>query len=339
MVETSIDVSNKNAKLGFAKEFLGLIPPGFTFQNLEYNFKVYAGITETDTLSFGYPDTVSVYSLWKNPVFIAMNKELQSMTIYRVNLRIRGWLDSVYSTQFEDPEGGERSLFKVQVGLVSGRNDIYFSGGSKSEALLFSTDFRPEAVPAADRSDDFHGSPTAEACAMCHSGLTDPDAAALPNEECVACHTGIKRGHYQHGPAEMDECGTCHVKNSETNVVEVPEGVPETCAPCHEEKVNTVETSAVPHPVAGECVMCHSPHSSERSSLLKSDIFTLCTGCHDNHALNHPVGRHPVRFATIQKTGEEISCVSCHNPHGSENPALLTVGGGRMMVCLQCHDK
>jgi predicted CXXCH cytochrome family protein len=42
---------------------------------------------------------------------------------------------------------------------------------------------------------------------------------------------------------------------------------------------------------------------------------------------------------TVEGTGQEISCVSCHNPHGSQNPALLKVGGGPMGICLDCHQK
>jgi predicted CXXCH cytochrome family protein len=103
--------------------------------------------------------------------------------------------------------------------------------------------------------------------------------------------------------------------------------------------VNAANNSTVPHAVAGDCLTCHSPHSSPQAKLTKKDIFSLCTGCHTEYTMNHPVGRHPLRFTVVPTTNEEISCASCHDPHGSENKSLMKVPGGRMTICLQCHQK
>jgi predicted CXXCH cytochrome family protein len=117
----------------------------------------------------------------------------------------------------------------------------------------------------------------------------------------------------------------------------VTKDIPGACYECHADKQTAIDSSASQHPVASECLTCHSPHaSSEAPHLVRKNIYELCTGCHEEQKLNHPVGKHPVRFA-ILKSGEEISCASCHNPHGSENQHLLTVGGNPTMVCAACH--
>jgi predicted CXXCH cytochrome family protein len=41
----------------------------------------------------------------------------------------------------------------------------------------------------------------------------------------------------------------------------------------------------------------------------------------------------------VTATGKEISCVSCHLPHGSANESLLKVEGGAMVSCLECHQR
>jgi predicted CXXCH cytochrome family protein len=338
-IEKSVDVSTKEAKLDFPKTFLGLIPPKATIQRLDYTFRVFAGYTPPESLLYAYADTATVYSLWKNPAFARMSQELQSTNISSVILTVRGWRDSVCSTPYEDPATEGRSLFKLQVRLVPGRNDVYFSTGGRSAPFVYTTDFVNEFVSTSDRSSRFHGSTLAGECATCHSGLTSADSTEPPNGECVTCHSGMKAGSFLHGPTEMDECRSCHDRSTETNAVIVGKGVPGACAECHEEKVNAAENSTVPHAVASECLTCHSPHSSDREHLLKKDVFSLCTGCHTGYGLNHPVGKHPVRFSVIPGTNEEISCVSCHDPHGSENRALLKAAGGRMAICLQCHQK
>jgi predicted CXXCH cytochrome family protein len=134
----------------------------------------------------------------------------------------------------------------------------------------------------------------------------------------------------------MKECESCHSWSAEKHAVVVEKGVPGACYDCHSEKQAQVDSSKSAHPVAGECLTCHSPHGTDQNHLVKSDIYGLCTSCHEDQKINHPVGRHPLRFAKV-KNGSELSCVTCHNPHGSENEKLLRFAGSSMEVCAQCH--
>ena len=155
--------------------------------------------------------------------------------------------------------------------------------------------------------------------------------------DCNVCHKAMSAGAlYLHAPAEMKECAACHSWSAEKKTVVVEKGIPAACYDCHSEKQAQVDSSAYLHPVAGECMTCHSSHGTDQKHIVKEDVYTLCTGCHEEQKLNHPVGRHPLRFAKLSN-GEEISCVSCHNPHGSENEKLFKFPGGRMESCSQCH--
>ena len=54
----------------------------------------------------------------------------------------------------------------------------------------------------------------------------------------------------------------------------------------------------------------------------------LCSPCHEQMGKKKNV-HQPVK---------EGGCLSCHKPHGSDNPSLLTVGEDRSKLCFDCHD-
>jgi len=89
--EKSFPIQTKELKEGFARSLLELLPPGFTFRNLEYSFRVFAGYTARESLSFAYPETVSAYSLWEIAEFLQLNPELQAIMMTDLVTRVRGW--------------------------------------------------------------------------------------------------------------------------------------------------------------------------------------------------------------------------------------------------------
>jgi predicted CXXCH cytochrome family protein len=217
-------------------------------------------------------------------------------------------------------------------------NEIHFSpAGNRNAAASFTTTYEHASVAPVDRAERFHNSETEKNCSTCHEGLPSADGGATMTADCNICHKEHQLADYIHGPVEMKECGTCHSWSAEKKALIVEAGVPGVCVTCHDDKQAAMDSSAYPHPVVSECTTCHTPHSSDRKHLLKDDVNKLCAGCHEGFDINHPVGRHPVRFAVNQATGEEISCVSCHKPHGSEFPKLLIAGNSTSEICSQCH--
>ncbi len=76
------------------------------------------------------------------------------------------------------------------------------------------------------------------------------------------------------------------------------------------------------HPVADDvkrCAVCHEvPSPTHTSSRLRSDIDTVCKGCHPRDAANHRIGNtppFPVPPDLRLSPEGTLSCVTCHDPH------------------------
>jgi predicted CXXCH cytochrome family protein len=324
----------------FPKEFYSYFGPGTTIQKIRYTFKHSNYYALPDSLVYSYKDTVTIKSFWRKPEFANLLQTMKNTTAENMVLELWGWRDSTYAAVYDDPNAESRSLFKIQFHLLPSTNTIYFApGGDRSQALEYVTNVVSDPKPLADRPARFHNSELEKSCTTCHEGLPSADSGATMKADCGVCHKSFTLGTMMHAPVEMQECGSCHVWSAQAKIMEVPKGVPELCVECHADKQATIDSAKVPHPVATECTTCHSPHSSAEPHLLKKSVYDLCTGCHEDKKMNHPVGKHPVRLMTFRAgdRDEEISCVSCHEPHGSQNEHLLKMGGGVMSGCAKCH--
>ena len=152
------------------------------------------------------------------------------------------------------------------------------------------------------------------------------------NSNCLECHADHATGEHVH-PAVALGCTSCHsIENREdaTYVVLKPaKGV--ACFECHDPAA-----FLYPHlPYAsGMCLRCHNPHASANPRMLRAKVNELCLNCHldtrerrytrnlptieltANRSIGHPYVGHPVSGARDVLNGGELSCVSCHHPHG-----------------------
>jgi predicted CXXCH cytochrome family protein len=100
---------------------------------------------------------------------------------------------------------------------------------------------------------------------------------------------------------------------------------------CHGDAAPAAAGYKVQHSpfAAGECSVCHSPHSAKEEHLLVGGVSEVCASCHATENLYpDPVLAHtPVR---------EGRCDACHAAHGSDQPSLLKAAGGK--PCLTCHE-
>jgi predicted CXXCH cytochrome family protein len=186
--------------------------------------------------------------------------------------------------------------------------------------------------------------------------------------------TSVAIGHQSGMPIAMS-CLDCHLvasQNERTTITLVATGG-ELCARCHEAKPAQVMHGPYQ---AGQCLVCHDPHTGNFPRQTRAQANTLCLGCHaagerdvkinaenqlvtlpggqavtlaeyrralkitlDASGLSgHPLAGHPVSASDPRTGNSALSCLSCHDPHSSALPNLMPVGvKSTADLCRQCH--
>ena len=142
----------------------------------------------------------------------------------------------------------------------------------------------------------------------------------LISQEVV--HDAIKRG-----------CDKCHQTTGQQHPQKNVKGftmvnnIPALCYKCHDEN-NTMRV--VHSPVQkGNCLECHTPHSSPESYLLKKNpTGEVCAQCHNLESAKKRFKHDPVAKG---------DCAKCHDPHQSDIDRLLIKPSPAL--CLKCHKK
>lgn len=207
------------------------------------------------------------------------------------------------------------------------------------------------------------------ACSSCHgSGIkhaesADPALIRNPRKlrvteadaTCNQCHTAMKRQNLlanSHSRAQV-ACFTCHsVHGNDSKSVEPllrsrlvrPSGAAEKpllphkgasvnqmCTSCHTAEWANFQLPHG-HPVARNamsCTDCHSPHGSTLNKQIRNVTSNqpACFNCHGDK-------RGPFAFPHAPMTID--GCGTCHTPHNSANPFMLTRHEVRFQ-CLECH--
>jgi predicted CXXCH cytochrome family protein len=112
----------------------------------------------------------------------------------------------------------------------------------------------------------------------------------------------------EHGPFAAKLCGACH-SETQGNTLVAPRD--QLCERCHTLKL---DKAYVHGPVAaGECLVCHDPHSSPYRPLLVSQSDRFCLECHDPKDIANSAGHANL----------EEPCTTCHDAHMSNQKYLL----------------
>jgi len=238
-----------------------------------------------------------------------------------------------------------------------GRNEIvaegYVAGKlvSSAHATIYYQPDYTEAPPEGFQKFVMHVPDKEAKCADCHVMQIDKAQMSISDpgkNPCLSCHKAMIKEKYVHGPVGSYSCGDCHTISKKGERYPVAKRGAQLCNECHEEQHKAFRQNAYVHgPVAvGLCETCHDPHgSSERFQLVKP-TNDLCLGCHERvgrtrHVVQGVATSHPLKGVKDPSApGRELSCASCHNPHGQSGPAFLR--GGALTayeVCGRCHKK
>lgn len=162
---------------------------------------------------------------------------------------------------------------------------------------------------------------------------TSQDSMIVQNGQCLNCHGGGERIHWEasvHESADLG-CADCHnpMGNISTSGMLAKANVNETCMNCHkDQRIDFRRRSHMPL-FEGKvtCVDCHNPHGTLNQTLLRTaTVNETCYGCHAEKRGPFLFEHAPVRE----------DCSNCHLPHGSNHEKLLITA--RPILCQQCHS-
>ncbi len=208
--------------------------------------------------------------------------------------------------------------------------------------------------------------PDSGTCVACHSPHQSSVPHLLRTEEqllqCGECHArdlqeASERPFRHRFFNPRTECGTCHYAHREGQGRFVRANLGETCLTCHDMNIrmenrtlenvgSVIRQASVVHPPLAEraCHVCHTPHGSLQSSLLRENYpggsyaaydsanYQLCWSCHDSALVETSEteastgfrdGTRNLHNVHVLQSRRGRACHLCHSAHASERPHLI----------------
>lgn len=236
-------------------------------------------------------------------------------------------------------------------------NISLYNGAKKVESAELSIFYAPrdgnQKIPPEYAPVTLHRPEKEILCQGCHvmnPTLAQMNSSFENNNPCYICHKKMMTVKYVHGPAGTYSCGYCHASKGDPKHLVVKRGAP-LCYECHSDTAAQIKKMKYVHgPVeAGMCEACHDSHGSQNEAQLLKPINELCLSCHGHIAKEKHVvktsdgGGHPVsgkNDPSKKGSGRQMSCISCHAPHGGGvRNYFINNAEDRMTLCQICHNK
>ena len=189
-----------------------------------------------------------------------------------------------------------------------------------------------QTPPAANAPATYVGS---EACQVCHEDISK----AFQKNPHFAVEKDKKRGFETRACESCHGPGSKHAESTSAADIRNPKKLPvaeadQGCLSCHLNQpthVGRIQSSHARNQVS--CVSCHSIHKSAEELVprRRAAINTECATCHLSV------------WASFQKPYKHklpegaMSCVDCHNPHGSALPHSIRMVSANEPGCINCH--
>ncbi len=204
--------------------------------------------------------------------------------------------------------------------------------------------------PGIEAAPRLHGPVAVYACFQCHRTDYGPARFAVRSQDAAGCRTchddflarALGREKYVHGPVATGACAVCHDPHGGQTTAILRQTPPDLCLLCH--------AQTLPLPAGRElhaklaCTGCHDPHGGATALLTRLEGNPLCRSCHpdvDRDAAGHPLAGHPV-LADVDPSNpaRPLTCVSCHDPHGTRDVTRLGIERNETLqrrFCRRCH--
>ena len=178
------------------------------------------------------------------------------------------------------------------------------------------------------------------------------------SEQCAACHDEISKNFEKnpHHVVETDKhlghagfaCEACHgpgAKHADSLAASdirnpgkmSPDEQNKLCLSCHRNERTPLGPIADGHAKDGPgCVGCHSIHGAGHRPLTvkkPADVNQLCSGCHQSEWADF---QRPYKHRLPEGA---MSCVDCHNPHGSHTADMMRASFANEPGCFRCHGE
>jgi DmsE family decaheme c-type cytochrome len=154
------------------------------------------------------------------------------------------------------------------------------------------------------------------------------------DETCLNCHRTAHPNFERSPHAKADVgCISCHsIHESKSRKYLLTASQPELCYGCHADQKSQFNMPF--HHKVNEglikCTDCHDTHGTFNLVNLRNtpDQNAICTKCHTDVR-----GPFVFEHAPVRAEG----CITCHTPHGTQNPRLLNMPS-IATLCNQCHS-
>ena len=203
------------------------------------------------------------------------------------------------------------------------------------------------------------GNVSSGACEMCHEGATehaqaggDPTLVKVPrgregaDTTCLGCHdTATDRKTHRggvHANSATVNCLSCHsIHHNEPRTAHLlakPEV--QLCGSCHTTYISEFRNKPYGHRMGRgglACSSCHEAHGREGNKNLRLTRAgeAPCLECHTDKRGPFVFPHGGFELAGGPTTSE---CLTCHEPHGSNNPKQLR-RARQFELCLECHSQ
>lgn len=176
-----------------------------------------------------------------------------------------------------------------------------------------------------------------EVCGACHEDI----AKAFAKNP----HEAVEQGESKHG-FKGQACESCHGPGSNhvnsLSAVDIrnpaklaPAETDKICLTCHRNQptvAGRLESSHAHNAVA--CTACHSIHAHGPDGLVARKPAEINEQCESCHVEVKAAFAQPFRHRVPENA---MTCVDCHNPHGSFKPGMMQTAYANEPGCLNCH--